>query len=203
MLEAMLWLFVSVVLPVGLAAHMAKPEVSPSAKTEASPLPPAHDVTLVAPGLYLGAYECAEDPAWLKANVGAVVNAAIANDVGNTMSDELPYHTVYAIDADWPEETEAMGKALDGAVAFIDSHADRNVLVHCVEGKSRSPTMVLAWMVSHGASLRAALAQLRGLRPVVRPNNGFMRVLIDYEERVTGRSTLDREDYPAPILMGQ
>ncbi|KAI0057976.1 phosphatases II, partial [Artomyces pyxidatus] len=73
---------------------------------------------------------------------------------------------------------------LAGAVAWIaDARAaGGTVLVHCIWGKSRSASVVLAYLVAAvGMPLAGALAYVRARREIVRPNAGFMRQLRAYE----------------------
>ncbi|EQC31458.1 hypothetical protein SDRG_11056 [Saprolegnia diclina VS20] len=70
--------------------------------------------------------------------------------------------------------------------AFIEraTSSGGNVLVHCFAGKSRSVTLILAYLVAHhGYSLDGALAHVRSLRPQAQPNQGFMRQLETYVEQ--------------------
>uniref|UniRef100_A0A1B6EEH0 Protein-tyrosine-phosphatase n=1 Tax=Clastoptera arizonana TaxID=38151 RepID=A0A1B6EEH0_9HEMI len=65
------------------------------------------------------------------------------------------------------------------------------VLVHCVAGMSRSAALCLSYLVKHNnMSLRKAFTHLRSCRPFVRPNSGFFRQLIEFEEQVTGNATV-------------
>jgi hypothetical protein len=62
-----------------------------------------------------------------------------------------------------------------------------NVLVHCVAGVSRSATICLAYLTKyHFRSLRAAYHLMCEKRPMVRPNLGFWRQLIHYEQLTKG-----------------
>eukprot|EP01079_Euglenida_sp_SAG-EU17-18_P010459 gene10459-1898_t len=55
------------------------------------------------------------------------------------------------------------------------------VLVHCFAGKSRSATVVLAYLVlRHGMSLVQAAELLKSCRPVVQPNIGFQMSLVHW-----------------------
>ena len=58
-----------------------------------------------------------------------------------------------------------------------------NVLVHCRWGKSRSPALVLAYLLKYrGMTLNDALAYVQSKREISQPNSGFMRQLKAYEE---------------------
>ena len=59
----------------------------------------------------------------------------------------------------------------------------RAVLVHCMQGVSRSTTVVLAYLMRHqGMRLEEALALAKEKRPRVQPNQGFLDQLKRYEE---------------------
>ncbi|KAI8806031.1 protein-tyrosine phosphatase-like protein, partial [Cladochytrium replicatum] len=64
--------------------------------------------------------------------------------------------------------------------AIIDYAREHNerVLVHCHAGVSRSATVVLAYLVMRcGMSLKDAWEVTYRSRPIVRPNEGFAKML--------------------------
>ena len=75
--------------------------------------------------------------------------------------------------------------ALEHAMDFIDTAlssaspgAQVNILVHCIAGVSRSPTVVLRYMMrGMRFTLSSALDYLTKKRPVVKPNDWYMTVL--------------------------
>lgn len=68
------------------------------------------------------------------------------------------------------------------------------VLVHCKMGVSRSAATVLAYaMKQYGWSLEQALLHVQELRPIVRPNPGFLRQLQTYQGILTARYGGDKE----------
>ncbi|VDL72866.1 unnamed protein product [Nippostrongylus brasiliensis] len=63
------------------------------------------------------------------------------------------------------------------------------VLVHCVAGVSRSASICLAFLTKYRCrSLRDAYHLMKSKRPMVRPNLGFWRQLIAYEQNVKENS---------------
>lgn len=72
--------------------------------------------------------------------------------------------------------------------------ADHRVLVHCLAGQGRAPTIVLALLVSMGYSLSDAHRLLRERRPQVAPTDAQLEGLRLYERSLggSGSSPADR-----------
>ncbi len=61
------------------------------------------------------------------------------------------------------------------------------VLVHCVLGKSRSPALILAYLMKYeNMSLKSAYSLVKQKREIVCPNNSFCSQLMRYEQMITG-----------------
>jgi protein-tyrosine phosphatase len=65
------------------------------------------------------------------------------------------------------------------------------VLVHCQQGVSRSPTVVLAYLMfrdflqaQHVLPVQFYVARLRAVRPAIEPNQGFMKQLEHWRQRL-------------------
>ena len=74
---------------------------------------------------------------------------------------------------------------------FFSDHLDNalrakgNVLVHCSAGISRSPTLVLAYMMEKNHwTLEEAFEKMRQLRQIVDPNVSFIVQLKEWEKYV-------------------
>eukprot|EP00049_Salpingoeca_infusionum_P017141 m.351877 g.351877 ORF g.351877 m.351877 type:complete len:226 (-) comp16387_c0_seq1:543-1220(-) len=85
-----------------------------------------------------------------------------------------------------------LDKARDAATHGDELH---RALVYCDEGVSRAPTVVLAFLVHIGWTLKGAIDHLKRLKPDISPNTGFFRQLIEFEERVHGNTTCTEADY--------
>lgn len=89
-------------------------------------------------------------------------------------------HHIIQIDDD---PNENLLQHFDGAVEFIKVglKSGGGVFVHCAMGKSRSATIICAYLMhEYGISPDKALAQLREGRGVCGPNPGFMEQLDTY-----------------------
>uniref|UniRef100_A0A8R1I6A7 Protein-tyrosine-phosphatase n=2 Tax=Caenorhabditis japonica TaxID=281687 RepID=A0A8R1I6A7_CAEJA len=60
-------------------------------------------------------------------------------------------------------------------------------LVHCMAGVSRSASLVMIYLVKHEhMTLRQAYHYVKASRPIIRPNVGFWKQMVDYEKRLRG-----------------
>ncbi|CAF4030399.1 unnamed protein product [Adineta steineri] len=72
----------------------------------------------------------------------------------------------------------------DQAFAFIDEarRANSRVLVHCSHGQSRSPAIVIAYLMrTYHVPLEQCLTHVVKARPCVIPNDGFLKQLILFD----------------------
>ncbi|XP_054988104.1 dual specificity phosphatase 29 [Sorex araneus] len=139
-------------------------------------------VNEVWPKLYIGDEATALDRYGLqKAGFTHVLNAAHGRwnvDTGPDYYRDLPieYHGVEADDL----PTFDLSVFFYSAAAFIDAalRSDCNkILVHCVMGRSRSATLVLAYLMIHrNMTLVDAIQQVAKNRCVL-PNRGFLKQL--------------------------
>ena len=91
---------------------------------------------------------------------------------------------------------ENISAYFDVASDFIERarNEGRNILVHCRGGVSRSPTIVLAYLIKHrDMSLQQAFTLVRKCRRI-QPNDGFCKQLIEYEKRLRGVTTVSPEE---------
>jgi atypical dual specificity phosphatase len=86
---------------------------------------------------------------------------------------------------------------LPGSTAFITNallDPNANVLVHCVQGISRSASVVCAFLMSmYGWSPSQAVAYVKAKRWIAEPNFGFVAQLHEYEKTLVGQRLRGRE----------
>lgn len=79
----------------------------------------------------------------------------------------------------------------DRVAKRIHSNHAGGTLVHCAAGMSRSPALVMAYLMCYrGLTLCQAHRWVQDSRPVVRLNAGFCEQLLHYERRLYGKNTV-------------
>ena len=69
---------------------------------------------------------------------------------------------------------------------FIHKHTQKgcNVLIHCLRGRSRSATAAIYYVMrSQGITLMDAVKIVKKARPIIRPNDHFIRQLVHEWEK--------------------
>ncbi|EQB77693.1 protein phosphatase Slingshot 3-like protein [Camelus ferus] len=146
------------------------------------------------PHLYLGSEWNAANLEELQRNrVSHILN--MAREIDNFYPERFTYHNVRLWDEEsaqllphW-KETHRFVEAASVLTSFLFCSGraqGTRVLVHCKMGVSRSAATVIAYaMKQYGWSLEQALHHVQELRPIVRPNPGFLRQLQTYQGILT------------------
>jgi protein-tyrosine phosphatase len=93
------------------------------------------------------------------------------------------------VDIEDSEEVNLLDR-LDDACGFIEEGLRSSdvscVLIHCAAGVSRSASVVIAYLMRKKlyASYQDAFLHVYACRPVIQPNESFVRQLIEYEKRL-------------------
>ncbi|KAM9364094.1 dual specificity phosphatase 29-like [Pholidichthys leucotaenia] len=144
--------------------------------------PYAH-VNQVWPSLYIGDEKTAlERPGLIDLGITHVLNAA-EGKFNNVLTGADYYSDIhiqyFGIEAD-DKPTFNISQYFCPAAEFIHealSHLQNKVLVHCVMGRSRSATLVLAYlMMKHNLTVVDAIGHVRQQRCIL-PNHGFIKQL--------------------------
>ena len=75
----------------------------------------------------------------------------------------------------------------ESANEFINDAIENKgkILIHCMAGRSRSATILLAYMIkSFGLTIEMALNSVILKRPIVEPNQYFMKQLQEYYDKL-------------------
>ena len=80
--------------------------------------------------------------------------------------------------------SESVSRAFQQAFAILETVRAKGerILVHCMAGVSRAPTIVIAYLMAHhGMTLKQAYVHVKSRRQIVNPNQGFRLQLIALE----------------------
>ncbi|KAF8661784.1 hypothetical protein HU200_056738 [Digitaria exilis] len=116
-----------------------------------------------------------------------------SNEIGQSDSqfpDLFEYKNFSISDDDDANISDLFEEASD----FIDNvnHGGGKVLVHCFEGKSRSATVVLAYlMLRMGFTLAKAWNLLKKVHRRAQPNDGFAKALLALDKKLHGKVSMD------------
>jgi len=153
-------------------------------------------VSLILPSLYLGPCSAASNQAFLVAH--SITHVLSVGSTPTRKVEGVIYHRLPLTDS----PASSISKVSDEASKIIDSvikskGGKGSILVHCSAGISRSPTLVVAYLMkARSMSLRSALKQVLRARPQVSPNPGFLRQLKQLEVELSGCVTLDVDELP-------
>ncbi|KAK9790753.1 hypothetical protein WJX73_001438 [Symbiochloris irregularis] len=132
-------------------------------------------------GLYIGSLGAARSRATLKRlGISHIVNASPVVPCFHRHS--FKYKTVLVYD----DNDEDIMQHFHETNKFInEARQAGGALVHCYAGKSRSATLILAYLLAcEGLPLHDAFAVLLAARPCAAPNSGFMQQLAQFSSAV-------------------
>ncbi|XP_060940148.1 dual specificity protein phosphatase 18 [Limanda limanda] len=157
-------------------------------------------VSQITPTLFLGS---ADAPL----NAALISQKGITLIVNATLSHTCPaYPGVECVRVPVSDLPSArLGDHFDRVADRIHGNRAGGTLVHCVAGMSRSPALVMAYLMRYrGVTLCQAHRWVQESRPWVRLNTGFWDQLLHYEKRLYGKNTVkvatvDERSLPPPL----
>ncbi|XP_017492064.1 PREDICTED: dual specificity protein phosphatase 18-like, partial [Rhagoletis zephyria] len=139
----------------------------------------------IVPGVYLTGTFGLQKEAFETAKVWVVVNAT-------TELPLLKLPTLLAVRVPVEDDTaHRIDRYFDDVADLMETCRRRGYgsVVHCAAGVSRSAALTLAYLLKYtDLSLLEAFRHTRTVRPVVRPNTGFMEQLVEFERKLRGDS---------------
>jgi len=140
----------------------------------------------ILPNLYLGCVGCASNLTALKRlNITHVLTVA-SQCPRRPFPKEFKYMIIEAEDTN----VYNIAQHFSACKKFINAgRKNGGVLVHCMQGRSRSGSVVIAYvMESEGLGYRDALQFVQRARSIVKPNPNFEEQLIKHEAVVARKS---------------
>jgi predicted protein tyrosine phosphatase len=126
--------------------------------------------------VYLGDFRAADDLPLLKEkNITAIVNCAF--NLPSKFKKDITYLNLKLAD----EKNVQIIPALENAYNFIKEDPNRQILVHCVHGSSRSGSTVIFYLMKDKKwDYETCFNYVKERRNIIKPNEGFKKQLIDY-----------------------
>ena len=136
-----------------------------------------NDISKITDTIYLGNMEAAFNYKKLK-KLGIRKVLTVMSAFGNHYPENTFVHKSIDVTDDY--ETNLI-RYFKECLLFIDGYD--KVLVHCAAGMSRSPTIVIAYLMwKKKLSLNDAIKFVKNKRPEISPNLNFMRQLQTFQE---------------------
>ena len=146
--------------------------------------------------VYIGNVEAAKNKKLLSEHsIKRVVN--VTDDKDNFFNDDFEYFRLSVEDR--RTKFKIMREKLSEALNFIEA-SEKNTLIHCNAGTSRSATVLLAYvMKTQKISLKEAFEYVLSRRSkdsYTHPNVGFFqKVLLPFEKTLFGKTSMNMSDY--------
>eukprot|EP00697_Spironema_sp_BW2_P009468 gnl/Spiro4/24340_TR12094_c0_g2_i1.p1 gnl/Spiro4/24340_TR12094_c0_g2~~gnl/Spiro4/24340_TR12094_c0_g2_i1.p1 ORF type:complete len:258 (-),score=53.43 gnl/Spiro4/24340_TR12094_c0_g2_i1:131-859(-) len=141
------------------------------------------EMSEITPNVFLSGQGPAEHKQMLKdLGITHIVNVG-GGDCPNLFPRDFRYHTITVEDA----PSSLISRFFEDSSQFINQAVMQGgrVLVHCTFGISRSPTIVMAYLIKFlEMSRRDAEAHVRDVRPMINPNPSFLKQLEELEHQL-------------------
>lgn len=142
-----------------------------------------YPMTEILHGIYIGSESNARNLEELSSeHIRHIVN--VTSHVPLYHSEHFQYHHIPADDT----QKQNLLDYFDQAYSFISQAIENNerVLVHCVAGISRSPAIVISFLMRYThMKMNDAYEFVKTKRSIVSPNLNFMGQLLQYEKKLT------------------
>jgi dual specificity MAP kinase phosphatase len=141
-----------------------------------------HPMTHIIDGLYIGSESNAKNFEELSSEqIRCIVN--VTSHVPLYHLEQFQYYHIPADDT----QKQNLLEYFDQAYSFIHNAIENNekVLVHCVAGISRSPAIVIGFLMRYAnMNMNEAYDFVKRKRSIVSPNLNFMGQLLEYEKKL-------------------
>ena len=138
-------------------------------------------ITEIINRIFIGSYQNAKNYEELEKNsIKYILNCA--SECKNLFEDKIKYLKLDIKDQnDFPIQ-DYFEKGIQFIIDSLNNN-DGNILIHCMEGKSRSTTLLMAYLIKcQNENTNSAYKILKSKRQLTMPNLGFMYKLREYEK---------------------
>ncbi|KRX05885.1 hypothetical protein PPERSA_03822 [Pseudocohnilembus persalinus] len=143
--------------------------------------------------LYLGAERNANNHKELtvRTNINMILNTA--TEVQNYYPEQFEYMKIDLFDS----VSQDLLPYFEQGIEYIKTAKDNNkrILVHCIQGISRSASFVLAYLMKHEKmTLKEAFQLVKSKRSIARPNPKFVESLLKFEQQLYQTNSITADE---------
>lgn len=149
--------------------------------------PPFSSIDKITPNLYLSGIGGLVRENIHKNKITCIIN--VTYEAPHFQSETIDSFRVPVDD----EANENLFDYFDEIADLIEKTAKQGgiTVIHCIAGVSRSASFVIAYLIKYkNMTLKEAYKHVKQIRPVSGPNEGFMNQLIQYEQKLKGKTTV-------------
>uniref|UniRef100_A0A0N5ADY0 Protein-tyrosine-phosphatase n=1 Tax=Syphacia muris TaxID=451379 RepID=A0A0N5ADY0_9BILA len=146
------------------------------------------NISEILPHLFLSGFGCALEKNLHQLGITHVVDAS--NMIRNVEYKGIKYMYVKIYDS---EDSDIL-QYIDGVIEFIEEarKSGGKTLVYCAAGVSRSATLCIMYVMKNKKiSLKESFLEVSRKRPIISPNIGFWKQMIDYEFKEYGKKSVN------------
>ncbi|PFH46998.1 hypothetical protein AMATHDRAFT_123290, partial [Amanita thiersii Skay4041] len=172
--------------------HLSLPSANPFSPTHHAPV--TKSASEIVPRVYISDLAFAENPACLSSHRITHILSTLPDNIYVPPAPLLHPHPpparmqIRVEDLPFAELAAHLPKTTAWIKEALAKDPEARVLVHCVEGISRSVSVVAAYlMASYGWSPNEAVKYIQNRRRVANPNFGFVQQLHEYGRDCLGR----------------
>lgn len=153
----------------------------------------SNTATKILDNLYLGGYDDVENCTEIDLIINVAKECIYKNNV-----NQIYYPFLDSVEQNIINHLDKICEQIDEYIK-----KDKTVLIHCLAGKSRSASVVLAYLIKkQGFVLEDAMKFVKSKREIY-PNLNFIDQLMEYEIRETKKSTLNYDNYMIEYIADQ
>lgn len=136
------------------------------------------DINEIIPRLFLGNIWSTSPESLRKNNIQCILNVSSPETDANRGPNKIviEYKLVLPIEDNEEQKNKMRNEIIPQALDFINKHREHRILIHCSAGRSRSATVLIAWLMQQGYTHRDAY-NLVNYRRMISLNKGFKELL--------------------------
>tara|TARA_B110000208_G_scaffold35160_1_gene46499 strand:+ start:3398 stop:4003 length:606 start_codon:yes stop_codon:yes gene_type:complete len=140
-----------------------------------------YEPTYISHNIFLGnAYNARNYYELISNNIGLIINCSA--DIPHYFEEEFEYVRVNVYDQNNQDISPYLNEVSDTINRFKLQNPDKNVLIHCFMGSSRSASILMGYLIKYEHyKTRDALNYLKDKRDIVNINIDFFTQLIKFE----------------------